>query len=399
MFSLMKQIVEPTTNSFLEWRMENFKYWFDKIPMLVEKAFKRYENRTNIKLKDIEWEESKAITYRGFSPLNIKVLKIHTTGRDESTVSIAVPVPTHYDLFEVNASYYVLVAEFVDYPITTYDKVLRMRYFRVDQGWFYSGTQEKWPLPTVMVSLGLLDPNDFEIVSNAEDIDESVTYLKNGSTCVRFKRYSGKPFDRQILLGLNHIRSLDQLQNKQIPEKLSRFELSTFLIYQLDLFYGLTFDSYSTTSIVRKLLEKGIQIYNETYNKNYTFGSLQQKYISYYDLIVEFLIWKMIDNVLQRHQTYKFKVDSHGILKFLVASNPRFQLLSSIETPFREINLKETITTLIDNPPPSYRSTHASYLYNIDPINTPDTDKLGIVQRVTKTIQLDVLGRFKQIFV
>jgi len=399
MFSLMKQVVEPTSNSFLEWKIENFHYWFNKIPELVERAFKRYEEKTNIKLKSISWEEPKAITYHGFSPLNIKILRIETTGKDESSVHIAVPVPTRSDIYEVNASHYIMVCEFVDYPITTYDRILRMRYFRVDQGMFYSGSLEKWPLPVVLVALGLLDPKDIEVVNDISDIDDSVTCLKDGSTYIRYKKFTGQPFDHQILRGFNHLKSLDQLYNKQIIEKLNKFELSTFLIHQLELFYDMTLNTFDTVTIVREMLKKGIEIYNETYDKQYSFGSLQQKYVSYYDMIVEFLVWKMIDNVLQRHQTYKFKVDSHGILKFLVASNPRFQLLSSIETPFREINLKETITTLINNPPPSYRSTHATYLYNIDPINTPDTDKLGIVQRVTKTVQLDVLGRFKEIHV
>jgi hypothetical protein len=139
-------------------------------------------------------------------------------------------------------------------------------------------------------------------------------------------------------------------------------------------------------------------MFNESYNK-YTFTHLAQKYVSFYDMIVETMLRQMFDSVLSRGQSPKFRVDQHGLLKWLVAGNPRFQLLQANENIFREINMKETIITNIKIPPVHYRTVDYTYIFNIDPINTPDKDKLGIVQRVVKTVNLNELGKFTEILV
>jgi len=403
MFLLMKQEFDKTTNAVLEWRMENFKYWFSKIPELIEFGFQ--VNDTNIELHDIEIEDSNPnATYHGFCPLNIKVLKLttrHPTQKEPYTTKLHIPVPTIRDIYEVNASYYVLMNEFVDYPVTTYDDIIRIRFFRIDPDGTFSfistkGVRERHPLASVLVSLDILSKDDFEVVESKE-LPQDVEWKGRGY--IRFKKYSGTPFDDLILKSLNKVRSLEQLSGNVMNGFFKNFKPPTFMIYFIEKFYDFKFSSYDPKTFLKEIIERvTISLYNQTYKSGMIFPDLRQKHVVHYDAIVDYIIKQLVDKPLQRPKYQQsIRVDANAILKWLVAGNPRFQCITSFENPYREINLKETIITQIENPLPSYRTVDMTYLYNVDPINTPDNQKLGMVQRLSKTVKLDEFGRFVEI--
>jgi len=396
MYELLKDdILKESPSSFLEWRYENFRFWFDQIEGFVYRVFDRYGYGDKVELS---WEETNRVQY-GFNPLNVKVLRIKSWIKDESDVKLCIPVPNDFDVFDVNSSLYILKAELADKPVVAYDGEIRIRFFKIGPDGLFTFLSNKArikvPLATVLIELGLLKKDDFEIVESCSGQDCIET--KEGFL-IRFKKYKGTPFDKLILKSLANIRSLDDLQNRSFFTFMNRFVFDTFMLYQFEKHYGLKdLDKKTTPYLLRELFDKVIpDLYNESIENRYTFIHTSQKYIIYYDAIVEFMIRECFDKVLQRQQIYKYRVDTHAILKWLVSSNPRFELVTSEETPFREINLKETVITSLKDPTPAQRTCDLSYKYNIDPINTPDNEKLGLVQRVARNVKLDKIGRFIQ---
>jgi len=386
MFQLMKEIFNETSNSFLEWRFENFRYWYEKIPELVEKAFLRNDK---VELLDLDLTDSDPKTYYGYNPLNIKVLTLKTKAREENIQKLYIPVPGPYDIFNVNSMPYILIAEMIDQLITVYDQTIRLRYFKIENDSFIFN-RTHYPLAKFLVTIGYYDKSDFEVVSEVQGPND----VDTGKCIIRFKKYKGTPFDKMVVASLQKVKTIGDLFDPSLRNRTNQFDIGTYYIYQLNLFYDLDIDySETTCDILCKWIRKAEEMFNTDLRFS-SFGDVSQKYISYYDIIVEYLLKRVIDTTLQRRGLVKFRTDPNSILKWLVASNPRFQLVQSFENVFREVNMKETVVININNPPDRYRTVDPSYLYTIDPINTPDNEKMGIVQRVSKTVKLDQLGRF-----
>jgi len=128
------------------------------------------------------------------------------------------------------------------------------------------------------------------------------------------------------------------------------------------------------------------------------FYTVSQKRIKYWDQIVEYLLTRlemMLVNYKRNKVINKINIDKEMLLKWLVTGNPIFEYVPSLDNPLREVNMKETIVITIRRELPlHYLSLDLSYEDRIDPINTPDNEKLGKVQRLAKTVELDELGNF-----
>lgn len=381
-------------NDFLEWRFSNFHFWFDKIRDIIEITFKRY----GVELEAVEIHESQVHKpYYGFSPTNIKELHIHY--RKNGTVEkllIYLPVIGKYDLFFVNSSYYILIAEIADRPISAFHEpeinktLLNFKFARLENHKLYIGNKQL-ALAPALYTCGYLNKSDFEQVDQEPDITKGIVSTKDGKI-LRYKKFEDTAFDKFILSSIEKVKYSDLFSTSYL-KTINSFNVDTFYLYQVELFYGLQLYDKDTATILKSLLEISKSIFENAYANQHNFITLDQKHVVYYDAIVSYLI-NQLDQALTRRFISKNRIDNKTILKWLLAGNTRFRFLNTIDNPFREYNMKETVFFDINYLPDRFRTVHQSYINRIDPVNTPDNDSLGQVQRVSKHVKLDQLGRF-----
>ena len=383
-------------NNFLEWRFSNFQFWFDKIKDIIEITFKRHE----VDLEDVKIHESEVHKpYYGFSPTNIK--ELHVYYRKNGTVEkllIYLPVIGKYDIFFVNSAYYVLIAEIADRPISAFHEpeigkvLLNFKFARLEleNAKMYIGNKQL-PLAPALVSCGFLTKDDFEEVDQQPNIAKGIIVTKDGKV-LRYKKFSDTAFDRFILSSIEKVKYSDLFSMSHL-KTINSFNVDTFYLYQVQLFHDIQLYDKNTAAILRNLLEISKDIFENAYVNHHNFITLDQKHVVYYDAIVNYLV-NQLDQALTRRFISKNKIDNKSILKWLLAGNTRFRFLSTIDNPFREYNMKETVFFDINYLPDRFRTVHQSYIDAIDPVNTPDNDSLGQVQRVSRYVKLDHLGRF-----
>jgi hypothetical protein len=301
-------------------------------------------------------------------------------------------------MFEVNSNPYILRMEFADKPLCVYsDKVdssnplnAKIRIKSLYAGVKFGGSKVDAPVAALLLFSGLITED--MLVERTEPNEYSFP-TRRSNIYIEYKGYKNTPFDKLITKSFEMVFSLKHLK-EFVPKIQKLFESFTFGPYYRFLLND--FES-SDTEIFNYLLRQGIDIFNKGGYKN-RFYTVSQKRIKYWDQIVEYLLTRleiMLVNYKRSKTINKVNIDKEMLLKWLVTGNPIFEYVPSLDNPLREINMKETIVITIRRELPlHYLSLDLSYENRIDPINTPDNEKLGKVQRLAKTVELDELGNF-----
>jgi len=394
--STFKNYIDQHKSNVLEWRFENFKFWFNKLPFLIEKLFELYGGK--LKLVDVEIVDVVDECPVGFSPLNLKKLIIKTRTDDKQFENeIYLPIPNKYDMFEVNSNPYIMRMEFADKPLCVYNDTdtnnplnakIRIKSIVISDR--FGALKYAIPLIGLLVVLGDVSIDDIHITT--EPVENYIKSTRKKNLYLNWLKFSNKPFDKLILASLSKFLPEEVNSYKARLEKFfNTFTFGTYFRYLIN-----DFES-TELEIFIKLFKQGIEIFNNGGYKN-KFYTTSQKRIKYWDLIVEYLLTRLeigLVNYRNMKVINKVKFDKEMLLKWLVSGNTMFQYVQGMENPFREINMKETIVIAIKNELPlHYLSLDMSFLDKIDPINTPDNEKLGKVQRLSKTVELDEFGNF-----
>jgi len=406
---------EDEVFDILRWKQENVKYWVERFPAIIDSIFqpmnevsKRHQYvkcEVNVPLSDKDKPE--------FAPNNIvkAVITFYDKTKGESRdIPIFIPVPDpKFDYFIVNNNYYYLMPELSDKPIVAYQNELRIHSILIDQHGFLHLKNKKIPLFKVVNAFGLNEVLGYEvkIIDRDEYLQKRILYssannilpLPNGNyMALIVKKDRFTEFEKLVLKSL--VR-----EYKRSPKRFNPNEKDESAYRILN--------EYSFSPIFREIIgkpdlpEKGVfdqllLLGREEYAKNYNkkFVNLSTKRVAYLDRIFDTFcvrLYKLRQDLITRHQQTLDKLarlDANDLCKRLLKGNRFFQTPNIIYNIYKEMDYRFKVLLCVENAPTHYRTVDASHLFNIDPIETPDRETIGVVLHFSVHVKLDKYGYF-----
>ena len=392
----------------LEWRRRNVEFLQrEYIPYMLNKLNTNKSEISDIMISELSGQYST----EGFKYNNIKLLEFTLkTNRGEFPIKIKLPIPSDDDIYVLNRKHYIMVNILNDDIYYIFNKTIYSVTFRISEEgmWYqYKGSQSKStngiPLVQVLQSLEILGdwlPN-FRFTSD----DESDNKTKRSAPISKegYLTYDIAPEQ------YNNFKDAYDLIERSIINLKNEADLNKNIDKVLDKVNNQNPFDYSLMYGFIRGHEELPQLYNEILmsykSENFIPNEIHIKFkrVAYYETVLKPLEnrIKSIANLFSRAKnvdiSWHQKIPNNLITKALRSDKNISKYLQYLEfhNIFNE-DLKHKVVIPLNNVPKYLRNTShsAKEYFAIDPINTPDSKQIGIVQHLTYMTKLDDYGYF-----